>query len=32
MGAFETNFILPNYIGVGNGITRGFGTIFGVFN
>ena len=32
MGAFETNFILPSYIGVGNGITRGFGTIFGVFN
>ena len=32
IGAFETNFILPNYIGVGNGITRGFGTIFGVFN
>ena len=32
MGAFETNFILPNYIGVGNGITRGFGTIFGIFN
>ena len=32
MGDFETNFVLPNYIGVGNGITRGFGTIFGVFN
>ena len=32
MGSFETNFILPSYIGVGNGITRGFGTIFGVFN
>lgn len=32
MGEFETNFFLPSYIGVGNGITRGFGTIFGVFN
>ena len=32
LGSFETNFILPSYIGVGNGITRGFGTIFGVFN
>jgi len=32
MGDFETNFFLPSYIGVGNGITRGFGTIFGVFN
>ena len=29
MGAFETNFILPNYIGIGNGITRGYGTIYG---
>ena len=32
MGEFKTNFVLPNYIGVGNGITRGFGTIFGMFN
>lgn len=32
MGDFETNFFLPSYIGVGNGITRGFGTIFGAFN
>ena len=32
MGEFKTNFILPNYIGIGNGITRGFGTIFGMFN
>ncbi len=31
-GEFKTNFILPNYIGVGNGITRGFGTIYGMFN
>ncbi len=32
MGEFKTNFVLPNYIGVGNGITRGFGTIYGMFN
>ena len=32
MGEFKTNFILPNYIGIGNGITRGFGTIYGMFN
>ena len=32
MGEFKTNFILPNYIGLGNGITRGFGTIYGMFN
>ena len=32
MGEFKTNFVLPNYIGVGNGITRGFGTIYGLFN
>jgi hypothetical protein len=31
-GEFETNFILPNYIGIGNGITRGYGTLFGLFN
>lgn len=31
-GEFRTNFILPNYIGLGNGITRGYGTIFGLFN
>ena len=29
MGAFKTNFILPNYIGIGNGITRGYGAIYG---
>ena len=27
-GTFKTNCILPNYIGLGNGITRGLGTIF----
>ena len=32
MGEFKTNFILPNYIGVGNGITRGFGTVYGALN
>ena len=32
MGEFKTNFVLPNYIGVGNGITRGFGTVYGMFN
>ena len=32
MGEFKTNFILPNYIGVGNGITRGFGTVYGVLS
>tara|TARA_B100001750_G_scaffold210217_1_gene190603 strand:- start:722 stop:1807 length:1086 start_codon:yes stop_codon:yes gene_type:complete len=32
MGEFKINFVLPNYIGVGNGITRGFGTIYGMFN
>ncbi|MFQ6604806.1 MAG: CRISPR-associated endonuclease Cas6 [Fidelibacterota bacterium] len=31
-GEFRTNFVLPNYIGVGNGITRGYGTIYGLFN
>ena len=28
-GEFYSNIILPNYIGIGNGITRGYGTIFG---
>ena len=27
-GGFKTNCILPNYIGLGNGITRGFGSIY----
>ncbi len=31
-GGFKTNFILPSYIGLGNGITRGFGTIYGLFD
>ncbi len=31
-GEFRTNFMLPNYIGVGNGITRGYGTIYGMVN
>ena len=32
MGEFRTNFMLPNYIGIGNGITRGYGSIYGMFN
>lgn len=31
-GNFQTNFVLPNYIGVGNGITKGFGVILSAFN
>ena len=31
-GEFNANFILPNYIGIGNGITRGFGTVYGMFD
>jgi hypothetical protein len=31
-GEFRTNFILPNFIGLGNGITRGYGAIYGLFN
>ena len=31
-GEFKTNILLPNYIGLGNGITRGHGTIKGLFN
>ena len=31
-GEFQTNFVLPNYIGVGNGITRGYGAIHGLYN
>ena len=30
--SFKTNFILPSYLGLGNGITRGFGTIFSLNN
>ena len=32
MGEFKANFVLPNYIGIGNGITRGYGSIYGMFN
>ena len=31
-GEFSTNFNLPNYIGLGNGITRGYGAIYSLFN
>jgi len=31
-GEFRTNFLLPNYMGIGNGITRGYGAIYGMFN
>mgnify|MGYP001427975081 CR=1 FL=1 len=31
-GEFRANFLLPNYLGIGNGITRGYGTVFGLFN
>jgi len=31
-GDFKTNIILPNYIGLGNGITRGYGTISRLFD
>ena len=27
-GKFKTNFHLPSFVGLGNGITRGFGTLF----
>ena len=29
---FSTNFLLPNYLGIGNGITRGYGTVLGLYN
>ena len=29
-GKFSTNLIMPDYLGIGNGITRGFGTISNV--
>ena len=32
VGEFQTNFILPSYTGLGNGITRGFGTLFSLNN
>ncbi len=31
-GEFHTNFILPDYIGIGNGITRGYGAIHGLYD
>ena len=31
-GEFRANFLLPNYLGIGNGITRGYGTLSGLFN
>jgi len=31
-GEFKSNIILPNYIGLGNGITRGFGSIYKEIN
>ena len=31
-GEFKTNFILPSYTGLGNGITRGYGTMFSLNN
>ena len=31
-GEFKTNIVLPNYIGLGNGITRGYGTIKGMYD
>jgi len=31
-GEFKTNFILPNYTGLGNGITRGYGALFSLNN
>jgi len=31
-GKFRTNFILPNFIGLGNGITKGYGVLFSQFN
>ncbi|MFQ6673382.1 MAG: CRISPR-associated endonuclease Cas6 [Fidelibacterota bacterium] len=31
-GEFRTNFVLPNFLGVGNGITKGYGVLFSHFN
>ena len=31
-GEFKTNFILPSYTGLGNGITRGYGTLYSLNN
>lgn len=31
-GEFRSNFILPNFLGIGNGITKGYGVLFSHFN
>ncbi|MEE9166447.1 MAG: CRISPR-associated endonuclease Cas6 [Candidatus Neomarinimicrobiota bacterium] len=31
-GEFRCNFILPNFLGIGNGITKGYGVLFSHFN
>ncbi|MFQ6607582.1 MAG: CRISPR-associated endonuclease Cas6 [Fidelibacterota bacterium] len=31
-GDFQTNFMLPNFLGVGNSITKGYGVFFSHFN
>jgi hypothetical protein len=31
-GDFQTNFMLPNFLGVGNCITKGYGVFFSHFN
>ena len=31
-GGFSTYFVLPNFIGVGNGITKGFGVLYSELN
>ena len=32
IGEFSVNLLLPNFLGIGNGVTRGYGTIFGSLN
>lgn len=31
-GEFKTNFVLPNFLGLGNRITKGYGSVFTHFN
>jgi len=31
-GEFQINFVLPDYIGIGNGITRGYGAIHSLYD
>jgi len=31
-GEFRSNFVLPNFLGIGNGITKGYGVLFSHFN